>query len=156
MRVFTLEIQALLPKPISQVFEFFSEPRNLERLTPPWLRFEVITPAPIEMRAGARIDYRLRLRGIPIRWQSEITVWEPPLRFVDEQRRGPYRQWIHEHRFEESGDHTLATDHVRYAVPGGALVNRLFVAPDLKRVFAYRVEQMNRIFASPPASGMAT
>jgi ligand-binding SRPBCC domain-containing protein len=156
MRVFTLESQVLLPKPISEVFEFFSEPRNLERLTPPWLRFEVITPAKIEMGPGARIDYRLRLRGIPIRWQSEITVWEPPVRFVDEQHRGPYRQWIHEHRFAGLGDHTLATDHVRYAVLGGALVNRLFVAPDLKRVFAYRVEQMNRIFASPRAFGMAT
>ena len=155
MRTFTLESQVLLPRPIGEVFEFFSEARNLERLTPPWLRFEVITPPPIEMRPGTLIDYRLRLRGIPIRWQSEITVWEPPFRFVDEQRRGPYRQWIHEHRFAESGSQTLATDHVRYAVRGGSLVNRLFVGPDLRRVFAYRVVRMNRIFSGPAGSGIA-
>ena len=155
MRIFTLESQVLLPKPIGEVFDFFSDARNLERLTPPWLRFEVITPAPIEMGPGARIDYRLRLRGIPIRWQSEITVWEPPFRFVDEQRRGPYQQWIHEHGFAELGSQTLAADHVRYAVTGGSLVNRLFVGPDLRRVFAYRVEQMNRIFGGPAGSGIA-
>ena len=155
MKVFTLDSQILLPKPIGEVFDFFSDARNLERLTPPWLRFEVLTPPPIEMRPGTRIDYRLRLRGIPIRWQSEITVWEPPVRFVDEQRRGPYRQWIHEHRFAESGSGCLATDHVRYAVLGGSLVNKLLVGPDLRRVFAYRVEQMNRIFDGPADSGFS-
>lgn len=156
MKVFTLDSQVLIPKPLDEVFEFFSDARNLERLTPPWLRFEVITPAPIEMRTGTLIDYRLRLRGIPIRWQSEITVWEPPARFVDEQRRGPYRQWIHEHRFSESGGQTLAEDHVRYAVPGGAITNRLLVAPDLRRVFAYRVRRMSSIFGNGGEDGEDT
>lgn len=155
MRVFRLDSKVLLPKPIDEVFDFFSDARNLERLTPSWLRFEVLTPAPIEMRPGALIDYRLRLRGIAIRWQSEITVWEPPFRFVDEQRRGPYRQWIHEHRFSESGGNTLAEDHVRYAVPGGVIANRLFVAPDLRRVFAYRVQQMSGIFGASPGGELA-
>jgi len=100
------------------------------------------------MNPGALIDYRLRLRGIPIRWQSEITAWEPPHRFVDEQRRGPYRQWIHEHTFVEQEGGTLARDRVQYAVPGGSLVNYLFVARDLKRVFAFREETLLGIFGS--------
>jgi hypothetical protein len=98
------------------------------------------------MKQGALIDYRLRLRGIPIRWQSEITAWEPPHRFVDEQCRGPYRRWIHEHTFAGRDGGTLARDRVQYAVPGGSLVDYLFVARDLKRVFAFRQETLRRIF----------
>jgi ligand-binding SRPBCC domain-containing protein len=90
------------------------------------------------MRTGARIAYQLRIRGVPIRWESEITAWEPPHRFVDEQRRGPYRQWIHEHLFVSENDGTTIVDNVRYSVPGGALVNCLFVAPDVRRIFEYR------------------
>jgi len=150
MKSFTLDSQILLPRPIEDVFEFFSDARNLEKLTPGWLRFEVLTPAPIEMGPGTVIDYRLRLRGIPIRWQSEITSWEPPFRFVDEQRRGPYRQWIHEHCFSESGANTIVEDHVQYAVLGGAIANKLFAGPDLRRIFAYRVQRMASIFGSLP------
>ena len=92
------------------------------------------------------IDYRLRLWGIPIRWQSEITEWEPPHRFVDEQRRGPYRRWIHEHTFVERDGGTLACDRLQYSVLGGSLADYLFVARDLKRVFAFRQETLRRIF----------
>ena len=134
MRTFELTSEVLLPRRLAEVFPFFADAGNLERLTPPWLRFRVLTPERIEMRPGAIIDYRLRLRGVPIRWRSEITAWEPPFRFVDEQRRGPYRLWIHEHRFEERAGQTLASDHVRYAVPGGRLVHRILVRPDLERV----------------------
>jgi ligand-binding SRPBCC domain-containing protein len=95
--LFTLETRLFLPRPLEIVFPFFADAGNLEILTPPWLRFEIVTPRPIAMRAGALIEYRLRLHGVPLRWQSEITAWEPPHRFVDEQRRGPYRAWIHEH-----------------------------------------------------------
>src|SRR5947209_7790818 len=98
--VFTLAARILLPQPATEVFTFFADPGNLKTLTPPWLRFHILTRQPIIMRVGALIYYRLRIHGLPVRWQSEITAWEPPVRFVDEQRRGPYRVWIHEHTFE--------------------------------------------------------
>lgn len=138
MHVFNLRSTLWLPRPIDEVFEYFAEAENLERLTPPWLGFQIVTPTPIEMAAGTQIAYRLSLHGIPLRWDSEITAWEPPYRFVDVQRRGPYRLWEHEHRFTEQGGGTLVTDHVRYAVLGGRLIQRLFVAPDLRKIFAYR------------------
>ncbi len=146
MKTRLLETEVWLPQPLDAVFAFFADARNLAILTPPWLKFSILTPAPIEMKTGALIDYRLRLRGIPIRWQSEITAWEPPHRFVDEQRRGPCRCWIHEHTFVERDGGTLARDRVQYAVPGGSLINYLFVARDLKRVFAFRQESLRRIF----------
>ena len=142
MRVFTLQNEVWLPRPIGEVFEFFADAHNLETITPPLLRFEVLTPAPILMETGTLIDYKLRLRGIPMKWQSEITAWEPPHRFVDEQRRGPYSMWVHEHTFEEKDGGTLARDHVSYAVPGGTLVNRLFVARDVRKIFDYRTERL--------------
>ena len=148
MRTFELTSELMLPRPPAEVFPFFADARNLERLTPPWLRFAVLTPGTIEMRPGATIDYRLSLRGVPIRWRSEITAWEPPFRFVDEQRRGPYRLWVHEHRFEEREGGTLASDRVRYAVWGGRMVDRVLVRPDLERVFQYRRTVLRGIFES--------
>ena len=138
MKTFTLTNELWLPQQPQDVFPFFADAFNLERLTPPSLGFQVLTPPPIEMRVGTLIDYRVRLRGIPMRWQSEITKWEPPHRFVDEQLRGPYRQWIHEHAFTSQDGGTMAKDTVRYAVLGGAIVQRLFVASELKRIFQYR------------------
>lgn len=138
MRLFHLETTLWLPHPPEVIFDFFSDARNLEVLTPPWLHFQVLTSGPISMQVGTRIAYRLKLHGIPLRWDSEITVWEPPHRFVDVQRRGPYRRWVHEHRFAEHDGGTLASDAVTYAVFGGSLVQRLFVAPDLRKIFAYR------------------
>ena len=133
------------------VFPFFADPNNLEKITPPWLNFRIDTPGPIQMTVGQKIDYKLRLHGMPISWQSEITAWEPPYRFVDEQRRGPYRQWIHEHRFEESDNGTLVHDRVDYAVLGGDLVNKLFVLPDLRRVFTFRHDFLRNEFDSQTA-----
>lgn len=144
-----LHVSIRLRRPLSEVFPFFADARNLERITPPWLRFHVLTPGDIEMREGLTIDYRLRLRGIPIRWTSRISAWEPPGRFVDEQERGPYLAWHHEHRFREVDGMTVAEDDVAYAVPGGRLVNRFLVAPDLRRVFAYRSTRLREIFDSP-------
>lgn len=145
--LFKLETELWLPHRRDEVFHFFADAFNLETLTPPWLKFEVLTPRPIEMRVGLQIDYRLRLRGLPMRWRSEITAWEPPGRFVDEQRRGPYRAWIHEHTFEERDGGTLARDRVQYAVIGGQLVNRLFVRRDVEKIFHFRQEKLQGLFA---------
>jgi len=144
---FTLTSEQWLPRPLPEVFAFFADAGNLDALTPSWLRFEILTPCPMEMKVGARIDYRLRIRGLPVRWQSEITTWQPPNRFVDEQRRGPYRVWHHEHAFTEQDGGTLVKDHVRYAVFGGALVERLFVRRDIATIFAYRQQKLNERFS---------
>jgi len=145
-RGYRLESEIILPRPIEEVFDFFADAQNLESITPPLLHFEVLTRGPIELRQGRLIDYRLRLHGMPLRWQSEISAWEPPYRFVDEQRRGPYRRWVHEHRFERCAEGTRAIDRVRYEVPGGDLVHKLFVEPDLRRIFVYRAERLRERF----------
>lgn len=148
MKIHHFKSEMWLPRPVEEVFAFFSDARNLELITPPWLRFEVVTAGKIEMRPGTLIDYRLRLRGIPLRWRSEITAWDPPRHFADEQRRGPYRLWVHDHRFIEKDGGTLAVDEVRYAVPGGSLANTLFVARDVRKIFEYRGRKLGEIF--PP------
>jgi ligand-binding SRPBCC domain-containing protein len=149
MKLFTLTAEQWIPEANEMVFSFFADPSNLEQLTPPWLHFRILNPVR-KVQAGTRIDYRLRLHGIPLRWQSEITVWEPPFRFVDVQTRGPYRAWIHEHTFEARAGGTLMRDTVTYAVIGGSLVRRLFVAPDLKRIFEYRRTQLETLFGGEP------
>ncbi len=146
MTLHTLSTELLLPRPRDVVFPFFANARNLETITPPWVQFQILTPGAIEMRPGALIDYRIRIHGIPVRWRTEITVWEPPYRFVDVQRRGPYRRWVHTHSFEEHPDGTRCLDHVEYAVWGGALIHRLFVQRDVQRIFQYRTEVLNRLF----------
>lgn len=92
------------------------------------------------------LDYRLRLHGIPLRWQSEIAVWKPPRRFVDRQTRGPYSLWVHEHTFTDRDSGTLVGDKVEYAVPGGALVQKFLVAPDLERIFQFRHRVIEELF----------
>lgn len=151
MRIRELHRELWLPRPPEEVFPFFADAGNLERLTPPLLNFQILTPRPIEMRAGTLIDYRLRIRGIPVRWRSEITVWEPQRRFVDEQRRGPYRLWHHEHTFEPRDGGTLCGDTVRYAVVFDFLVHRLLVRPDIERIFAFRQEKLREIFGDAAA-----
>jgi ligand-binding SRPBCC domain-containing protein len=148
MRIFEFRGRTRVPRPRPEVFAFFADAGNLQELTPPFLGFEILTPRPIEMRPGALIDYRIRLRGISLRWRTGITVWGPPSRFVDEQLRGPYRLWIHEHTFEEDGDGTVVGDFVRYAVPFGALANRLLVARDVRKSFEYRERRLKEIFGS--------
>ena len=143
-----LEAEIWLPKPPEAIFPFFADASNLEVLTPPWLNFQVLSPEPIEIDEGTFIRYKLRFRGIPFRWDSEITAWEPPHRFVDEQRRGPYRQWIHEHAFEPQDGGTLARDVVQYAVPGGWLVDRLVVRRDIERIFQYRRRKLAELFGA--------
>jgi ligand-binding SRPBCC domain-containing protein len=148
MKTRTYETEVWLPRPREEVFAFFSDAANLDAITPPWVKFRTITPGPIEMRVGTVIDHRLKIHGVPIRWRSKITAWEPPARFVDEQVRGPYRVWIHEHLFEERDVGTLVRDHVRYAAPFDFLTDRFFVRPDVERIFHYRTECLKRRF--PP------
>jgi ligand-binding SRPBCC domain-containing protein len=146
MRTYQLQTSLWLPQPREQIFAFFSDPKNLEKITPRWLRFEILSPTELAVDRSTRIDYRPRVRGLPIHWQSEITVWEPPARFVDQQTRGPYQVWIHEHTFSVHEGGTIAGDNVVYAVPGGKLVQKLLVAPDLDRIFHYRHEVLRNIF----------
>jgi ligand-binding SRPBCC domain-containing protein len=144
----TFETEVWLPRPREEVFAFFSDVANLDAITPPWVKFRTITPGPIEMRVETLIDHRLKIHGVPIRWRSKITAWEPPARFVDEQVRGPYRVWIHEHLFEERDGGTRVRDHVRYAAPFDFFTHRFFVRPDVERIFRYRTECLKRRF--PP------
>ncbi len=136
------EVEQCFHQSRSELFEFFSDAGNLEEITPPWLNFRILTPAPIEMCVGALIDYKLRLRFVPVRWRTEIRVWEPPYCFVDSQLRGPYKKWIHEHTFEEIDGGTLMRDRVVYDVPGGKLIHDLIVRKDLEEIFRYRQEKL--------------
>ena len=152
MKTFLFDDALFLPVPLGELFGFFAEAKNLEKLTPPWLRFEVLTKGPIRMTAGSLIDYRIHWRGIPMRWRTEIEAWEPPHRFVDRQIRGPYRLWRHEHLFIDRGNGTSIIDRVEYAPFGGALAQRLVVARDVKRIFAYRHEALHRTFETSSIS----
>lgn len=154
--VHELTDELIVPRPLDEVFAFFADAENLEAITPPWLRFEITSPRPISMGTGTLIDYRLRLHGVPIRWRTRIRVWEPPFLFVDEQLRGPYRRWVHEHTFERHPEGTRVRDRVEYSHLGGPLVHRWLVGPDLDRVFAYRKQRLTELLAPAGACGALT
>lgn len=149
---FQLRAEFWTPRPLAEVFEFFADAGNLQELTPRFLHFAVTTPPPIAMHVGTTIDYQLRMHGLPMRWRSLISAWEPPHRFVDEQVRGPYSFWHHEHTFEEQNGGTLIRDVVDYGVPGGWLVHTLFVRRDLTAIFRYRTQQMQQRFGGQEIS----
>jgi ligand-binding SRPBCC domain-containing protein len=151
MRIYELNRSQIVQGERRDVFAFFANAENLEMMTPPWLRFRITSPRPIPMQAGTRIDYLIRLKWVAMRWTSEITVWDPPFLFVDTQIRGPYRVWVHEHRFEPVPNGTRVIDFIRYAVPGGPLVHRFMVAPDLERVFDFRREKLDALFGAEAA-----
>ena len=146
MRVRNFQSQLWLPRSRDNVFAFFSNAQNLDLITPPWLHFRTTTSGSGEMGVDTTMDHHLRIHGVPLRWRSKITVWEPPARFVDEQVRGPYRLWIHEHCFEEQNGGTLVHDQVRYAVILDVFIHRLFIRPDIERIFAYREKKLREIF----------
>ena len=136
-----LRREQVIEAPIGDVFAPFADAGNLERLTPPWLRFRIITPLPIAMRPGAIIEYRLRLHGMPVRWRTVIETWEPPRRFTDVQQKGPFALWHHTHEFEAVDGGTLVRDTVRYRIgfgPLGEAAHGLFVGRDLQRIFDFR------------------
>jgi len=142
------EAEQRLPYPVERVFAFFARAENLERITPPELRFRIATPIPTALAAGARIDYRLSLFAIPFAWRSVITEWDPPRAFTDEQVKGPYALWIHRHTFEPDSGGTVIRDHVRYKLPLGAwgdLAHPL-VRRQLARIFDYRRRAVDAAF----------
>lgn len=137
-----------VPTSLSKVFSFFSEARNLDRITPPWLHFHVLGKID-ELRAGTLIHYKLAWHGIPLKWTTRIEEWHPPNRFVDLQLKGPYRLWHHTHTFEARDGGTLIKDTLRFTLPLGALGNFLAgwrVRQDVERIFDYRAEQIQAIF----------
>jgi ligand-binding SRPBCC domain-containing protein len=151
MKTYFFKQETHIPHPLETVFHFFSNAENLNRLTPPHLDFEILTPLPIQMAEGTLIDYQLKIYKIPIKWKTKIIAWEPPYRFIDAQLKGPYRKWIHEHKIEATDDRTKMTDTVEYAIPGGIFspaINNLFVRRDIQKIFNFRESQLLTIFRS--------
>ena len=151
-RAYILTSTVTFPVSRETLFDFFSDAFQLEQITPSWLNFKVLTERPIVIQPGTLIDYKLRLRGIPIRWTTEISTWDPPFSFTDRQLKGPYYLWEHFHTFEEVENGTLVSDHVKYRAPGGALVHALLVKNDLRKIFEYRRDRMLVLFAHQPAT----
>jgi hypothetical protein len=147
-RVHKLSREHWVKAPLEQTFDFFSDAFKLEAVTPAWLAFRMLTPGPIEVGPGTLLDYRLRVRGVPVSWRTRIETWEPPRRFVDRQLKGPYKLWLHTHTFEGRDGGTVVSDHVRYALPLGPLgelAHRAVVRRDLERIFDYRHEALTRL-----------
>lgn len=151
MQTYELERQQWIPRPLPELFAFFSRVENLERITPDWVHFRIHSPLPIAMREGARIEYGLRLAGVPLRWRTRIVEWMPETRFVDEQERGPYALWRHTHVFEPLGAGVLMTDHVLYALPFGPLgriTHAVAVRAALAAIFDQRFRRIRELL--PP------
>ncbi len=142
--------EQIIARPRDDVFSFFADAENLETLTPDYLSFEVTSETPITMEEGCEITYSLKLYGIPVTWISRIEIWDPPRKFVDVQVKGPYKDWHHEHRFEETDKGTNVIDHVKYDVPGwvfSPIIHAWFVRPDVESIFSYRREKLKSIFS---------
>jgi len=151
MKLHRLTQSQHIERPRDEVFRFFADPRNLEPLTPPWLRFHFVGEPPAELGVDSMLDYRIRLYGVPVGWRARIDVWEPPDRFVDVQVSGPYAYWHHTHSFKEdpAGTGTIMDDEVDYAMPLGPIgeiARMFFVGPSLRRIFAYRKARVGEIF----------
>lgn len=156
MREYTLDATTRLPLARKEVFAFFADAANLALITPPELGFRIDSPRPVAMCVGALIDYTIRLYGIPIRWRTEITQWDPPHEFADTQLRGPYALWVHTHRFTEDAGGTVIHDRVRYALPFGILGRfaHPLVRRQLERIFSYRETAVSRTLLRVEAPAM--
>lgn len=151
MHRYHLEREQWLDHSLPAVFDFFSRAENLGAITPPWLRFRFRTPLPVDMARDARIEYTLVLGGVPLRWRTRVTVWEPERRFVDVQESGPYALWEHYHFFEEKSGGVLMRDRVDYALPLGRLgrlVHFLAIRPLLSAIFDYRFQRVPALLAN--------
>lgn len=151
MAEYILERRQIIERPRAEVFDFFADAGNLEKITPPELNFKIISPQPIDIKKGAFIDYKLKLRGIPITWKTEITQWNPPHDFVDTALKSPYKQWIHLHTFEtgKRGE-TIMQDRVRYRLPFepfGDLAH-WYVKKELNYIFDYRYKVIEGNFSA--------
>ena len=141
--------EQLVPRKLADVFDFFSRAENLETLTPDWLHFKIESVNPQPVQKGTLISYKLRVRGLPLRWTSEIREWSPPTQFVDFQKRGPYKLWHHTHRFIAEGDSTRIVDEVLYALPFGPLgriAHAIIVKSDVENIFRYREMKIRELF----------
>jgi len=149
MTPFIFRAEQFVPRPLDEVFAFFSKAENLQQLTPPWLHFRILSVEPAPVRRGTLVRYSLRWRIFPIQWTTEIIEWEPPYRFVDVQLKGPYKLWHHEHGFAADGKGTRITDEVQYLLPFGvfgAIAHTLKVRKDVENIFAYRNQAVRRLF----------
>jgi ligand-binding SRPBCC domain-containing protein len=145
----TIIRESIIRLPIEEVFDFFSNAENLNLLTPGKLNFKILTPLPVKMEKGTLIDYKISIMGIPFKWRTEITDWEPPFRFVDIQLKGPYKVWIHEHVFKKENGSTIVTDNVNYKSKGWILepvIQKLFIEKKLEEIFDYREKKLKLIF----------
>ncbi len=141
--------ETVINRPLKEVFDFFSNAENLNKITPPDMQFQIITSLPINIQKGTLIDYKIKVNGIPFKWKTLISTWEPPHRFVDEQLKGPYNTWIHEHTFEERDGKTYMKDVVKFKSPGWILeplINALFIEKKVKGIFEYREKMLNEFF----------
>ncbi len=149
MKIYELRRQTVIPRPVEEIFEWFGDARNLETLTPDFLHFKILTPTPIRMRPGARIEYSIRVHGFPVRWKTLIETWDAPKSFTDTQTSGPYRLWHHTHRFRAQDGGTWMEDVVRYALPFGPLgqlAHWLMVKHDVETIFDYRAAKIGELF----------
>lgn len=144
--VAVLHRETVVARPLHDTFAFFADATNLERLTPPWLNFRIVTPRPIAMQPGTEIEYRIVLYGLPIPWLTQIDAWEPGVRFIDRQVYGPYRWWHHEHQFVATPEGTRVIDHVEY-IPRLRSLTAWIVRRDVERIFTYRQQALQTIFA---------